>query len=425
MPTPPPYIIPHNEWPDPQFCIQDANSIVTMMNDQMTGTLLQCSVTGYTTGSRNVTAYTANTHQLAVGDLVHFNSPADNTLLQSAFRVTAMVPNVSFSFTIEHKDGVPTTSAACLVNPMQRGDYSGASGGQVTSNVKRYGNGSVWPAVWISERPAHTGVLRSCRRVLVVQKATAGDEYIYWEAGGERLKAIRGTSRAVGLAVYVANGAGASARAYCADSATGHSFSTTAASTATRTWLSVQKTAGNGVTTWQEGVRLQGPAGSTFVIGEFTSAPSAGEFFDGAFSTPRGQSVMSLASISPWVGASITTPSSAGFDFVVDMKQASYGVINEGVSYLTALLEGQSNAAGNILASRSRLAAPTRYSPVLRAPVAVANPFATGNPANYAFAAGNFLLDDDARMVFYSGTASNQWGFVSWDIHGAMLFVQP
>jgi hypothetical protein len=423
MPSPPPFIIPHNEWPDPQFCIQDANSVVTTMNDQLTGTVNQISVIGYTTGLRNVTAYTGFTDQLAVGDLIYFNAPADLALRQSAFRVTAVVPNVSFSFTIEYKDGIPSVSNACLVNPMQRGDYTGAAGGLITSNVRRFANGSVWPHVWISERAPHTQLLRGCKRVIVFRKVTSGDEYLYWEAGGARLVTIRGTSRAVGAAVHVANGSGATARAYVVDN-TGPTLSSAVASTASRTWLSAQKTASVTTGVWQEGVVFSGPAGSTFVVGEFTAAPSAGELFDGSFST-----ILLQASLSPWVAARLTTPASQGpggtFEFVVDMKQASRGEINEGVSYLTGLLEGQSNAAGNLLPSRHRLMAPTLYNPVLRAPVSVANPFGSGNPANYAFASGNFLLDGEAKMVFYSGTASNQWGFLSWDIHGAVLFADP
>ena len=429
MTSAPPFIVPHNEWPDPQFCIQDANSVVSAANDEMTGTQNQIAVSSYTTGSQNVTAYTSSTGQLAVGDLIYFNAPADIALRLSALRVTAVVANTSFSFTIEYKDGKPTTSTACLVNPMQRGDYTGAAGGLVTSNVKRYANGSTWPSFWISARPAHTSLLRACRRVVVARKATAGDELIYWEPTPERVKTIRGTSRAVGLAVHVANGSGASARAFCQDSATGMTYSSATATTAARTWLSALKTAGPSISNWQEGVVMSGPIGSTFVIGEFTSAPSAGELYDGSFSTPRGQSVLSVASISPWIGANLTTPAAKGagntYEFVVDMRQASFGIINEGVSYLSALLEGQSQTAGNLLAARSRVAPPTTYSPVLRAPVAVSSPFSSGNPANYGFASGHYLLDDDARMVMYSDTPSNQWGFVSWDIHGATLFTAP
>ncbi|MBN8813180.1 MULTISPECIES: hypothetical protein [Sphingomonas] len=429
MTTPPPFIIPANEWPDPQFCIQDANSMVTMLNDQMTGTMNQISVTSYTTGSRNVTAYTNFTDQLAVGDLIWFNAPADTALLQSSFRITALVPNTSFSFTTEYKDGAPSISAACMVNPLQRGAPASSPSGLVTSNIRRYAGGGQWPSVWISERPAHVGRLKSCRRVLVVQKTTGGDEYIYWEANGERLRTIAGTGRAVGLAVSVVSGTGASARAYAVDSATGVTLSGVTATTATRTWVSAQKTAAAAISTWQEGVQLSGPAGSTFVIGEFTSAPSAGELYDGSFSTPRGQRILALASISPWVGANLTTPAAPGpggtYEFVTDMRQASYGVINEGVSFLTGLLEGQSDIAGHLLASRSRLTAPTVYNPIVRAPAAVTNTFGAADPEKYGFASGNFLVDSAARMIFYSHTPSNKWGFLSWDIHGAVLYAEP
>lgn len=429
MTTPPPFILPANEWPDPQFCIQDANSMITMLNDQMTGTMNQISVTSYTTGSRNVTAYANFTDQLAVGDLVWFNAPADAALLQSALRITALVPNVSFSFTVEYKDGVPASSVPCMVNPLQRGVISASGSGQITSNVRRYGDGGQFPLVWISARATHAGLLKGSRRVLVAKKVTNGDEYIYWEANGERLRTIAGTSRAVGLAICVINGSGASARAYAVDSATGVTLSSVTATTATRTWVSAQKTAAASISTWQEGVRLSGPAGSTFVLGEFTSAPSAGEFYDGSFSTPRAQHVLGLASISPWVGANFTTPATQGaggtYEFVTDMRQVSYGVINEGVSFLTGLLEGQSDAAGHILVSRNRLAAPTLYNPIVRAPAAATNVFGAGEPEKYGFASGNFLVDSAARMVFYSHTPSNKWGFMSWDIHGAVLYAEP
>ncbi len=421
-----------NEWPDPQFCLQDANVVVTAMADELTGPITPINVSGHTTGSRNVVVSTTNTQELAVGDLIYFapstgpRPPAvDPALLKSALRITAVTANTSFAVTLEYKDGVPSTSSVCLAVIMQRGDTSGAAGGAVTSNVSKYPNST---KVWISERPAHTSLLVGCKRVLVVQKATGEGQptQIFWQANAARLATMSGIPRAVGLAVYVANGSGATAKAWINAGGVA-STGSSSATTATRTWISHHATPTGAL--YYAGVELTGPAGSTFVLGEFTEGVGNTNLADGAFYTPRAQTLLPVASISPWNSANVTTPATATADgtysFAVDLKQASWGVINQGISYCTGLFEGQSSTVGNLFAWRRATSAPTTFSLVARAPKAATNVFVTAEFDAYGFCSGNLYLKDDATCVAYSVTASNAWGFCSFDLGAFVLFADP
>jgi len=135
------HMAPENEWPDPQFCIQDANSLVTAIDDALSGALQPYAVTGYDWATAaNVTTLRcrcANTRELNVGDFVQFQSPADAALRATILRVTAVTTDTAFEVVLEYLSGVPTASTACAATPVQRGDVDGASGGQVTSNLMR------------------------------------------------------------------------------------------------------------------------------------------------------------------------------------------------------------------------------------------------------------------------------------------------
>jgi hypothetical protein len=420
-------IAPTNEWPDPTFCIQDSGGYFTSMNDAATGTIGGLTITGYSVGSRNVTVYTSNTAELNPGNLVHFGTAADTALKQYFLRIISVNPNTSFTVETEYVSGAPTTSNPCTATVVQRGAFNTGSG-NVTSNVQRYADGTIYPNVWISDRAAHTSLLHGCKRVLIVQKVTDNLETIYWESPTSRLSCLGNTKRSVGFAAYVVNGSGAQAEAYFNVNGTVSSGGSGTATAASRTWISGITTIPASPTYYYAGVQLTGPTGSTFILGEFTECPSTIVLGDGLFSTPRSQFIRFLASVSPWAGISIPMPASG--NFTLDMQQTSNGVINGGVSILTGLLEGQAPTVGDSMSTSTSASAPALYNPILHQPATGA----AGNPMYYAFCGGNFNVGDSTiagvsaytyPTMYVYGTASITWQYVSWDLHGAILFVGP
>jgi len=419
-----------NEWPDPQFCVQDADQFVPSMNNELTGALGPLAIAGYNTGSANITFDCASTGELEANDMIQFrdagNDPAlpgvaESRTRNQIFRVVGVRPDVSFSGTLEYATGSPTRSAAVLGHFVQKGVKSAASGsGDVTSNVKR---GNPNTAVWISERAAHVSRLNGCRRVLIARKGTAGPETIYIEADESILPSLGHVSKAVGFAAVVASGAGASAQPFYDDGAGGpHALGPTAIDGA-RTWVSNVAPIRASPTLLHIGVQLNGPAGSTFILGEFTYRTSTAPLSDGAFSTPMGQNVRVLASISPWVGAAFTMPGNRSPQgFCIDMKQASGGTINEGVAWFSAQLEGQATTTFVNMAFCDSARAPTIFSPILTS--IIPSPGHAGDPNYYAHVSGNFYLDGKARCWCY-GSPSVVWAYLSFDISAFTLFAFP
>ena len=405
---------PTNEWPDPNFFIQDANGNVPSIGDDLAGAIAPIKVTGYTTGARTVTAYTRSTSGLVVGQYLSFAKPCDRALTATFLQVQSIDLDKSFTVTLEYPSGVPSATTACLATLMQHGDVAGKGGGQITSNVQRFADGKLWPSFWISSRPAHTGLFRAGAHVLIVRKVTAGREIIYWSPRDAAIRA--GTRRAFGAAVYVANGAGASARAYINDGAA--IFGAVTATSAARTWVSVNADVPPATRIYQEGVALEGPPGSTFAIGEFESAHSSAVLPDGSFSIPRAQTVMALASISPYVGAVFTFPAGGAFD--VNMGQASNLAITGGVTYMIGDLEGQcvTFPAGLSVASPH---SPTLFGPIVHQTLNSSGQM--GNPQYYGFASGDWPIRDNHLLM--TGAPGATWKFVSWDIQGFMLLAGP
>ena len=403
-----------NEWPDPNFFIQDANGTAASINDTLTGAMPPTVVTGYSVGSRVVTVYTRSTSGLLVGQYLSFAPPCDRALTATLLQIQSIVPNTSFKVTLEYPSGVPSVSATCPASLVQHGDVSGKGGGQVTSNVMRFANGTLWPSFWISSRPAHVHLFNSGANVLIVRKVTAGPEFVYWNARDPGTRA--GTRRSFGAAIYVANGAGASARAYINNGALvlGRETATAPA----RTWLSVQNDVPSTATTYQEGVALYGPVDSTFAIGEFESAPYPTALPDGSFSTPRAQTILSLASISPYVGVAFALPSRGGFD--VNLGQASNLQITGGVTYMIGNLEGECTTFPAALSVASP-ESPTVYGPIVHQLADTRGQM--GNPLYYGFASGEWPVRNNHLLMY--GTANTTWKFVSWDIQGFTLLAGP
>jgi hypothetical protein len=189
--------VPHNDWPDPQLCVQDTMGLVTALKDDLGSALDPIRVTAHTTGSRDVVCRTADTRGLVVGSLVQFSAQADRALRATVLRVRSIEPNASFTVTTEYAAGAPAASAGCLATIVCKGDTAGGAGGSITSQLNKEPSPT---QVWISDRPAHTRLLKGCKRVLIVRKATGGGEFVFMRASGDRVGAVQGTSRSVGMA---------------------------------------------------------------------------------------------------------------------------------------------------------------------------------------------------------------------------------
>jgi hypothetical protein len=103
------------------------------------------------------------------------------------------------------------------------------------------------------------------------------------------------------------------------------------------------------------------------------------------------------------------------------MQQTSNGTINSGVSILTGLLEGQSKVDRATLTSRTKVGASTIFNPIIQQ----VGTGPAGNPHFYARAAGNFNLTSEAPEMFVYGDPAVEWKYLSFDLHGAILFAGP
>jgi hypothetical protein len=407
--------VPTNEWPDPNYYIQDTSKVIPAINDALTGLIPAINVTGHTTGSRTVTVNTSSTADMLVGQYVSFASPCDAALKATIVQIQSIVPDTSFNVTLEYPSGTPSVSTPCAATLVQHGDTVGFGGGDITSNVHRFANASLWPSFWISNRPAHLALLNAGANVLIVRKVTNAPEEIYWNATTPSMMA--GTQRAFGAAVYVANGSGAAAQAYIS-AVNGVTVLGSIATSASRTWTAVYDDVPSTSTVFQEGEILTGPAGSTFVIGETESVPYPTMLPDHAFAVPRAQTAMTLASISPYVGVSFTLPAGGNFD--VNMGQASNLVISGGVTTMIGNLEGQSTTFPAVLSVASP-ESPTVYGPPLHQLIDPSGH--GGDPLYYAFGSGSWPLRNDHLLMY--GTRGSTWNFVSWDIQGFVLLAGP
>lgn len=406
-----------NEWPDPQICVADLGGLVNAMNDTLTGTLSAISVSSYTTGSQTVVCSTTNTTGLLVGTLGIFSAAADPALKAGpCCRVTAIVANTSFTVVLDFTSGTPSSSAACTFQPVMKGDLTGANGGDVTSQIGK----SASTKVWISDRPAHTSLLVGCSRVLVVQKATSGAEFIFLQPAVLPFAALTNQNRAVGMACVVANGTGATAQCYINNGA--FQIGGVIATANSRTWIGQQINCGT-PTFYQIGVALLGPVGSTYVFGEFTEGVSSTVLPDGSFYTPKGQFIRFKTTFSPWNGAQFTFP--GGGNFEVDAQQFSAGAIMAGVSTLCGLLEGQcQNNSPTAFSTNDQFpggGSNVTYNPIVHQQLSASGH--AGVPAYYGFCGGNFNLSAGQPYFQTAGASGDQWKYVSFDIHGAFVNV--
>lgn len=312
------------------------------------------------------------------------------------------------------------TGAQCTIS--QKSDFGSGWNSQITSQILKSSNMTNSSPTWISDRPAHTGYFHGALRCIIQQVPPGGSVDLYsYASNNARLTSWSSQNRAVGMAVVCLNAPGATAQCFINNGA--YQLVGNVAGAASRTWISGQINTG-GATIYYAGVHLYNPTSSNaiFLLAEFTSGHSNIPLPDGSFTTPRDQYIRFLASVSPWVGASLYP---VGDGFPLDWGQITNGAINSGTSIMIGLIEGLSTVQNAGLTSRDRDNSPTIFNPIMKnywvPPPVNAN---IADPTWYSFAQGYFHLD-------YGGTDSTwfygngPWYDVSFDLSGAILFAGP
>ena len=126
-----------NDWPDPQFCVQDANGIRRAINDALTGLTRPIAVSGHGVGSWVVVCRTTDTGELEIGDWVRFSAGVQPALAKTLLRVVAIDAGLSFTVVTEFLSGKPERSTPCVAEIVQRGAGSASGGGSVTSKDRK------------------------------------------------------------------------------------------------------------------------------------------------------------------------------------------------------------------------------------------------------------------------------------------------
>jgi hypothetical protein len=358
-------------------------------------------------GQRLITVNTANTYNLQPNFLVSFNgtdpllTSAPNPALPAVFRVISVVTNTSFTIRPEYDSEIrPSTMDATTYTIVNSADTTGANGSGLTlAGLSKFADGVSWPKVWISQSPTLRALFSNAMRVLVVQKVTSGPEYIYMSDA--QYQTYAGNKLAFGASVYIANGTGASIRAYTFDGSTltsGSAYSTLA----TRSWRQVRATVGASPSQLQYGLLLEGPVGATFVIAEFFKSKGS-VVYDGVFTTPLAQNITSPVSISPWVNYDIIGPvtrdAGSTYSAQMDFYQASGGVIGPGVSSIFTLVEGQGETSDSAFGFRNNEIAPTLYSN-LEFQITGVSPASCVGPY---FVSSGMLPMTNGRAFYYTG----------------------
>lgn len=71
---------PTNEWPDPNYCIQDTSKIIPAIHDALPGATPAINVAGYMTGLRTVIVNISSTSNSLVDRYISFASSRDEAL---------------------------------------------------------------------------------------------------------------------------------------------------------------------------------------------------------------------------------------------------------------------------------------------------------------------------------------------------------
>lgn len=407
-----------NLCPNSSWFVMTGFDPVVMPDAGGAGTMPTIAVSGYTTGSNEVTVSTANTQGLVDGMLVRFAAPADtalryctqsngvtiNTFSLRAYDVTAT------TFKVRPPLGrAPSVSAACTVTMVTPGDTTGVSG----DGPDGWGKSTtlkLWRDVHSTHRRAGS------RYQLGLRKGSASAELLACTVPAQSLDLYRGRQMAFGAAVKQAVRGGAGTwRVAISDGAT-ITYSDPAPAAAGYQWLSVSATIPAGaasVTVWLE---TGGASGDVYYVAkpmvafgpamdEAAYYPSAGRiFFDRKF-TPLSFNTIDY-----------TTPSVADglglYSTRVDVYQDTNGAICPEVRWLDAQFEaiGGTGSCGTALAVRSNESTGVKFGVA---------PIYCAVEGIMCASAGSIQLDPSGCFWVFGNLPGIPRSFVSIDINGA------
>jgi hypothetical protein len=132
-----------NLLPNSQWQIATAIGSSPKMNSAGTAVMPPIVVTGYTTGTNTITATTANTGELEVGNLVMFQSPCEASLTRTTSCIDALVKNASFTVSLP-LGRIAKTSSACNAIPTMAGGVSSIGTGDALDGWSKSITAQVW-----------------------------------------------------------------------------------------------------------------------------------------------------------------------------------------------------------------------------------------------------------------------------------------
>lgn len=328
-----------NKFPNSQLQVSGAQYLARKQSSSFVNRQ-SLSILSHTINSSTVVLTVASLGDLAVGELVAFDSPADTAMRyirgdgeEQCFEVTAINTSTP-SFTIELPFGEkPTASSAFTARVMCRGDASGVTGWLVDGIKKT-------PSLkaWIDDSAWLKALFTNANRIALVQKNSASAEYVYYSTPYNEIKALNGKPQAIGVAVAKLSGDG-NAKAFINQDGviTYGSVSTSN----TRAWVkhAITSIAANNILDF--GVELNGNIGDWFAI----ATPMAGNIVslpDGYYSPPNGQNLKPVASISPFINRDFLSNSVMGvqgYEWTTSILQMSNGKIAKDVKSLFVTIE--------------------------------------------------------------------------------------
>jgi hypothetical protein len=373
------------------------------------------AVSGYTTGTNVVTAFTTSTLDLKKGDLVTFSAEADRDLTLHTLEVSNVVRDRSFDVRLSRGRSA-AASVPSLATPVTVGDLSG-----VTGNGPDGWSKSVALELWIDDSPQN--LIPSVNRVVGLRKTSpARQTFAFTGVGSDHVISLRGQHTTFGGWVRQIVRGGRGTYRLCIN--TGALVCQSSRTTKSNwQWIAVTAAVPSDASQLQYELSLDGEAGDVY----FFAAPHAqlGAGMPHEWYKPISQeSLVPIVKMSPisWIDATLSFPveaDSAGtYSLGFNIYPESNGTIAPDVKVLSVGIEGINEnppivGAGHarVVAFRDRLAPPVRYGPVL--PHYVANV--------KSFMSGEIILGPGGTAVVYSAVPGDAWRNVSMDINRIVL----
>lgn len=384
-------------------------SPITIQNHQATGGLPAMSVSSYTTGSNTVVCTTADTSQYKVGDLVTFSGGCHANMKICSSKIEALVVDTSFTVSLPH-GALGTSSAACSVVGIQRGDIaastgSGPDGWTKTSSL----------SLWVDENSENA--YNNSLRQIGLKKTTAGSEYFYHKFN-TRLDELRGQTVVFGGGgMHKIKGGSNTWRAMINCDGTGGGLTVSPPAEGTGyEWCEVFAVIPEDATYVDIGYQLTGDIGDAYFVTHPMSA--YGSFLgDWNYAKKSNEYLIPIVKYSPdsWINASIAVPASLSIDGVtyglpLRFDAETNGVMSADIPAISMQLECRSLTADEAFGLRDQEAVPHKYGILTYSKVTSMMEVAEG-----------ILTLDSGHGFAYSATSAAAVYNCSIDINGFQL----